>query len=317
MEFTNAKGDFALPKVIKVAIGVVIVIIALLIFLPFKIIHAGQKGLLFRLGAIQERVLDQGIHFRIPLVDKIRSVTIQPIQLNDNVEVGPNGSITKDNQTVGAQMVVFYKYKDNELVKMWKDYGTDKTESLVSTSLKEAFKEVIGGKTIFEIASSQDSIGAEVITRLRAKTAQYPVEVVDMKITNYDWSDEFDKQIAQTMNRSQQVKQAEQELLITEQEAQKKVKEAEADKAALVTKAEGEKAAAALMAEAKSLEGEGIRKYNEAVAKNMDLEVRIRQLEIEKIKAEKWDGKLIPSQVFTPIPLNLGATMQDLGIVNK
>jgi regulator of protease activity HflC (stomatin/prohibitin superfamily) len=117
------------------------------------------------------------------------------------------------------------------------------------------------------------------------------------------------------MNRAQQVKQKEQEKLMAEQEAQKGVVQAEAQKAINITIAEGEKESAKLRAEAKALEGEGIKKYNESIRANMDLEIELRNLEIQKIKAEKWTGVLVPSQVFTPIPLNLQGTMQDTNIV--
>lgn len=94
--------------------------------------------------------------------------------------------------------------------------------------------------------------------------------------------------------------------MVAEQEAQKQVKEAEAQKTAMITVAEGEKESAKLKAEAKALEGEGIRKYNESIQKNMELEVKIRQLEIDRIKAERWDGQNVPNNVYSPIPLSTG-----------
>jgi len=42
------------------------------------------------------------------------------------------------------------------------------------------------------------------------------IELSDFKLTNFDWSEDFDAQIKATMQRAQQVKQKEQELLITE-----------------------------------------------------------------------------------------------------
>ena len=134
----------------------------------------------------------------------------------------------------------------------------------------------------------------------------YPIELTELKINNYDWSDDFDAQIKETMNRSQQVKQKEQELLITEQEAQKKVKEAEAEKTALITRAEGEKAAAVLKAEAKAAEGEGIRKYNESIARTIEIQLKLRQLDIEEKRVDKWDGHYVPNNNYGPIPVQSG-----------
>jgi hypothetical protein len=80
---------------------------------------------------------------------------------------------------------------------------------------------------------------------------------------------------------AQQTKQQEQELKKIEITSQKVVKEAEANKQA-----------EALNAEALKLKGEGIRDYNQAITanpKNMELEIALKKLEIEKILAEKWN----------------------------
>lgn len=108
------------------------------------------------------------------------------------------------------------------------------------------------------------------------------------------------------MNRSQQVKQKEQELLIAEQEAQKQVKVAEATKTALITQAEGDKEAAALRADAKALEGEGIRKYNEAVALNWGIELKKIELENERLRINRWNGVYVPTNNYGPIPVQTG-----------
>ena len=58
--------------------------------------------------------------------------------------------------------------------------------------------------------------------------ADYPIDISQTTITNWDWSDDFDKQIKETANRAQEVKKAEQDLKLAEQQAQKQVKEASA-----------------------------------------------------------------------------------------
>jgi prohibitin 1 len=269
-----------------------------------KIVHSGEKGLVFRFGALQDKVLDQGIHWKTPIMTKIKTVTIRPQQMDYVVHVGPDGAITKDNQTLGAGITVFYSYKDSELVKMWGEYGTEKMESILQNTLKESFKIAVGAQTIFSVPENQGVISQQVLDDVRNRMKDYPVEVNELKITNYDWSDAFDQAIATTMQKAQEVKQAEQELLITEQQANKAVKEAEAAKNAAITKAEGEKESARLLAEAKALEGEGIKKYNQSVQANMELEIKLRQLENEKLRIEKWNGEYVPQNYYGPIPIS-------------
>lgn len=274
---------------------------------PFKVVDSTERGLKFRWGAIQDTVLQQGIHLRIPIMEKIKVVSIQPIQLDHEVQVGSGGAITKDNQTIGADLTVFYKYKQNELVKMWRDVGKENLNNIITQTLRESFKAVIGQYDIFKLPLSQDEIRTKVWGEMQSKLSGYPIDVTELKIVNYDWSEQFDAQIAETMQKAQQVKQKEQELLISQNEQQKKVKEADADKQSMIVRAEGEKEAAKLQAEAKALEGEGIRKYNESVAKNWDIELRKMQIELETKRIEKWNGAYVPTNNYTPIPFENGA----------
>lgn len=295
------------PATFKKPIAIIAVIAMLFIIKPFEVVPAGSKGLMFTLGAIDDKAISPGMVFLIPFVQELKIISLRPIQVDTKVDVGLNGAITKDNQTIGVTMVFFYKYKEDQLIEMYSKFGEDKIKSIITTTGLESFKTDIGNYDIFSVAMRQDEIRKNTFNMIKDKMVLYPIEVTEFKITNYDWSDEFDTQIAETMHRAQQVKQKEQELLVTEQEAQKKVKTAEADKQALITTAEGEKAAAQLRADAKASEGDGIRKFNESVQKNMELEVKLRQLEIEKIKAERWNGQYVPTNNYGPIPVQTGS----------
>ena len=124
----------------------------------------------------------------------------------------------------------------------------------------------------------------------------YPVIIDDVKITNYDWSAEFDAQIAMTMTIAQEAKQQEQELKKIEISAQQ-----------IVVQAEANKRAEELNADALAMKGEGIRKYNQAITsnpKNMELEIRLKELEIEKLRVEKRNGIYVSKNNYAPIPVS-------------
>jgi regulator of protease activity HflC (stomatin/prohibitin superfamily) len=203
-------------------------------------------------------------------------------------------------------MILYYRYKTGDLVSMYKNIGQEKMKTIVENTTMESFKSEVGKMDIFLLPVSQDTIRARTLDHLRAKMAGYQIVVTELKITNYDWSDAFDAQIAAPIERAQQVKQKEQELLITEQEAQKQVKLAEANKTAVVLTAEGNKEAARLDAEAMVLKGEGIRKFNESVQKNMELEIALRKLDIEKLRVTTWNGQYVPVNNYGPIPVQTG-----------
>lgn len=301
-----------LPTQIKLLILGIIAIIVLIVILainPIVKVDATERGLVLQWGALSDKILEPGIHIRIPFKDQIKTVTIQPIKIDHVVVVGNDGAITKDNQTVGADLTIFYKYKQDELINMWENFGEEKIQSIMNSTLRESFKSTLGGYDIFVLPTKQDEIQQKVYQILQEKMAGYPIEMTELKIVNYDWSEQFDKQIAETMNRAQQVRQAEQTLLIAEQEAQKQVKQAEAEKTAMITRAEGEKEAVKLQAEAKELEGLGIKKYNEAVQANWTIELKKLELQIEKERVAKWNGQYVSEVHYGPIPLQSGSTL--------
>ncbi len=299
----------SMEKKPRFAILIAAISLFLLSFGTIKIIPSDSRGLRFTFGAIADKPLQPGIHFSAPFIQAIETVTLQPIEVETDITVDEEGAITRDNQTIGAQLALFYVYKENELPVMWKSYGEEKLKSIILKSMTEAFKAQVGRYDIFVLPISQDSIRIKTLRQIRLMVANYPVLITELKITNYDWSADFDNQIKTTMNRSQQVKQKEQEKLMAEQEAQKGVVQATARKQIAITDAEGIKAAAQLKADAKALEGEGIRKYNESIAKNIDLEIRLRTLRIEEIRVQRWNGQYVPQNNYTPIPIQNGGIL--------
>lgn len=304
----NKEARAKIPQLNGKMFGILLLLFVFFIVNPFTIVPAGNKGVITTFGKVTGEC-NAGLKMILPIIQKVNIITLKPVQVNIKIPVGINGAITKDNQTVGVEMIFFYQYDPTKIKEVFKDFGEDRLTMITKNAGTECIKFELGKHAIFEIPVNQNQIQVSTIGQLKDKLNSYPVIVTDLKIVNYDWSDEFDKQIQETMHRAQQVRQKEQELLITEQESQKKVKLAEADKQALIATAEGEKAAALLRADAKAAEGEGIRKYNELVAKNMSLEIEIRKLEIEKIKAEKWNGVYVPTNNYGPIPVQTGSLL--------
>lgn len=281
-----------------IGFGLIGIFFVVTFFSTFTIIQPQERGLQITMGKITAD-LEPGFYITVPFIQNVEHYNMTTRKLDVDIAVTEKGAITKDNQTIGSSMTVFYKIRPDAIRDIKTRYSIPRIEDIVTKTTEQKFKEVVGQNTIFDIAVNQNKITNDVNKAIIASVEGMPFVVENVQITNYDWSDEFDANIKETMNRAQQVKQKEQELLITEKESQK-----------IVKKAEAERQAAILDAEAKAAAGEGIRKYNEEIAKTIDIEKQFRALEIEKIKAEKWNGQYVPSQVFTPIPLDLRGSIQ-------
>lgn len=280
---------------LKWLIGLFVAVVVLVAFRPFTTVKSTERGVVYKFGAVNSK-LWEGLHFIIPFVESVKKIPITPQEMDLELPVAENGAITKDNQTIGANISIFYRFNDAEILDLAKNYGVDIVKQKVQKDTLEAFKQAIGQNTIFDVAQNQEKIRSQVKKMTNEKIGEYPVVIDDIKISNYDWSEEFDNQIASTMKIAQEAKQQEQQLKKVEIEAQQAVKKAEANK-------EAER----LNAEAMELKGKWVKAYNDAITsnqRNMELEIELKKLEIEKIKAEKWNWQYVPINNYGPIPVS-------------
>lgn len=298
-----------MEKYIKYGIIGFVAIIVLSIGLGCcSIVDATERGIVVTMGKPGKEILQPGLHFKAPFVQSIETYDLTPVEYEKSFSVGQDGAISKDLQTVGVTFTLYWKYDENKIPDVVRNYKTrDSIYQPISTAVKSALKNEIGKYSIEEIIANQNIITENVRKQFSSEIEYLPIVITDFKIGNYDWDDSYDKMIKETMNRKQQVEQMKQDVALAEQAAQKQVKEAEArrqaaelDAQAAIAKAKGE-------AEAKRLEGEGIAAYNRSVAQNQALEIKLKELEIQKIHEEKWNGELVP----TYIPLTAAG-----GIVN-
>jgi regulator of protease activity HflC (stomatin/prohibitin superfamily) len=54
-----------------------IFLLAIILFTPFVIVNAGERGVLMKFGKIQQRILGEGIHPIIPLVNTVQKLSVR------------------------------------------------------------------------------------------------------------------------------------------------------------------------------------------------------------------------------------------------
>ena len=75
IDVVRGKGNsFKGAKWIILAIVLLVIILALN---PFVIVGAGERGVVLTFGAVQKAVFNEGLHLRIPLVQKIVKIDVR------------------------------------------------------------------------------------------------------------------------------------------------------------------------------------------------------------------------------------------------
>jgi len=222
-----------MKKIVKplVVTGIIAVAAIVLSVSSVSVIAPNERGVIVELGKIKEGVIQPGVKIHTPFISQVRKFRLEPKTYEVSFSVGNDGAITKDMQTVGATVAVRYMYDENRIMDIVTRYYNDNIiQSAMKDNVKASLKETTGKYSIYELVEQQNKITNEVADAMLARMADYPIAISQTTITNWDWSDDFDRQIKETANRTQQVRQAEQEANIAAAQAQKLVKEAEAKK---------------------------------------------------------------------------------------
>lgn len=268
----------------------------------YSVIDPNERGIDVKLGQMQDEIIQPGWHWRTPFVTETRKFKLEPKTYEVSFSVGNDGAITKDMQTVGATVAVRYVYDETRIKDIVTLYANDSViESAMKDNVKASLKETTGKYSIYDLVAHQNEITAEVANAMLTRMSNYPIAINQTTITNWDWSEDFDRQIKETANRTQQVKQAEQEANIAAAQAQKLVKEAEAKKQAAELDAKAEIARANGIAEAKKIKADAQAYENQKIAQNLDVMRAQWDYEIKKIRASKFNGVEVSSQsVYVP-----------------
>lgn len=266
------------------------------------VVRQRERGVKYTFGKVQGDVIQPGFVWKAPFITKIQKYSISPKTFNVDFKVGNDqGAITKDLQTVAANISIRYNYDENRIIDIAMKYGDSVIESLMETRIIASAKAVIGQYTIYELIEKQVEITSRISDGVKSSMIDFPIVVTAVDITNWSWSDAFDEQIQQTALRTQQIKTAQQEADIAAAQAQKLVKESEAKKQAAELDAEAAIAKARGEAEAQKLRADAQAYENQRIAQNLTT-MQAQWRHEEQLKYyEKWNGVSVSNQsIYVP-----------------
>ena len=223
--FKDKAGNFSPFKLILT----IFVVILAVIFLgsSFVVIPAGHTGVALTFGKVEDVVLQEGLHFKVPFVQKIVVVDNRIVKLDVNTE-----AFSKDLQTITTVVAVNYHVGKENSQTLYKNVGMGFEEVLITPAVNEVLKAVTAKYTAVELVSSRAEVSMLLDEGLNEKMNAYGIFINELNIINWDFSEEYinaveAKQVAE-QNLIKTRTEQEQALVIANTEAQKRVIAAEA-----------------------------------------------------------------------------------------
>lgn len=209
-----------------------VIVLAFILFVgSFRTIRSGEVGIKVRFGKVVNSKTHDGVNFKLPVIEKIVKMNVQV----QKVEV-ETASASRDLQDVNMKLAVNYRIDATKATDLYKNVGTKYEEVVLQPAIQESIKAVTSKYTAEELITNRSEVSNSCMKELENKVKKYGIVVDNFNITNFSFSDEFNKAIEEKQIAEQKVLTAKQELEKEKIEAEKKVVKAEAERKANETK---------------------------------------------------------------------------------
>lgn len=185
----NNKRD---RKEMKIVLGVIVgaILLGIVTTSSWTIINPGERGIVSNLGATQNHILNEGFHFKIPLYQSVKKVSVRTEK-----EQVDGTAASNDLQIVTVSIVLNYHLDPGSVNKLWQEVGDKHAEKIVNPKIQETIKATIAKYTAEDLIKKRSLVKEEAKTILVESLAQKHIIVDELSIVNFDFSESFNAAI--------------------------------------------------------------------------------------------------------------------------
>lgn len=196
-------------------------------------VGAGQRGVLLQFGAVQDKVFDEGLYFKIPLVQTVEIMDVK-VQ-KDEVLVTAS---SKDLQIVTSRIALNYHLEPNTVNRVWQEIGRNYNVRVIAPSIQEAVKAVTAKFTAEELITKREEVKEQIKLNLSERLATNFIVVDEFNIIDFSFSAAFNEAIEAKVTAEQLKLKADRDLERIKIEAEQRVAAAEGKARAIQTEAQ-------------------------------------------------------------------------------
>lgn len=189
-------------------------------FTPFVVVNAGERGVLMQFGKVQDRILGEGIHLIIPIVNTVKKLSVRVEKQDISAEAS-----SKDLQEVFTDVALNWHIIPEEANSIFQQIGNEKevVERIINPAVEEVLKAVMAKYTAEEIITKRGEVKAAVDQALSTRLNSYHIAVDDISLVHVHFSRRFNEAVETKQIAEQEAKRAEFLALKAVKEAEAKV----------------------------------------------------------------------------------------------
>jgi len=289
MNNMGKKGTSTVMILIAIAFG-------LFILKPFTIINSGEVGIKINTGKFEEEPLQPGLHFFIPVLQKIVPVNTRVRMItysNENKQIISDGYsryegglrrnpairvMDSRGLDVDIDLAVQYHLRPESAPTTIAKWGTAWEDKIINTKVREIVRDVIGKYAAENLPQKRTEIAKEIQERVREKVEAIPGKPVvldSVELRNIELPRKIKTKIEELQAEKQNVMIAEQQKDRAQREAERKAEIARGEAEKRRIEAQGK-------ADQIRIEADAQAKANKIIADSLTTDL----LRLEQIKTQ-------------------------------
>ncbi|MFA6759512.1 MAG: SPFH domain-containing protein [Sulfuricurvum sp.] len=276
--------------------GAIYFVIAIVLFLvlakPFTIIEEGERGILSTNGKYSDQALLPGLHFIVPIIQKVYAVDtkVRIVNYASSIEAerGTFASgvdskpaiavLDKRGLPVSIEVTVQYRLNPQFAAQTISNWGFSWEDKIINPVVRDVVRSVVGKYDAEMLPQMRNTIATEIETGIRDSVSALensPADLQSVQLREIVLPERVKEQIERVQIAKQEVQRAEQEVQRAKQDALKRAAEAAGIAEKSRVEAQG-------IADAILIEAESKAKANDLVAKSLTKDL----LQLEQIKVQ-------------------------------
>jgi len=245
------------PMRLAVIIGAILVFF--LFLHPWVQIGAGERGVVLNFGAVQKTVLGEGLHFRVPIMQKIARMDVKVQKATTDA-----AAASSNLQDVSSTVAINYHIVPDKANIVYQSLGIEFKERIIDPAVQEVVKAVTARYTAEELITKRSAVSDAMKLNLTERLIANNIAVDAFSIVGFSFSKIFMEAIESKQTAEQLAMKAQRDLERIKIEAEQKITAAKA-------------------------EAESLRLQRENITPDL---IELRKIEANLKAIDKWNGIL-------------------------
>ena len=190
LEHVGSGSAMGPKKLVIIATITTFIVIILVIAQSVVIVQAGHRGVVLYLGAVENRVLNEGVHFIIPFAEQVIPLEVRTLKFVANASAASN-----DLQEVQTVIALNYHLNPTEVNKVYQQLGPDYADKVIAPTIQESVKASVAKYNAEELITKRAIVKDVIANAIRTSLAAKDIVVETIFITDFRFSPSFSSQV--------------------------------------------------------------------------------------------------------------------------